>query len=217
MAKNKLKKYAEFSTFNNAHTAEQGERLKGSWNSGFFKNKKPITLELACGKGEYSVSMAKMFPERNFIGVDLKGDRMWRGAKDALENNLDNVAFLRARIENIMDYFAVSEISEIWITFADPHPSKRRSKKRLTYERFLKLYREILEPRGILHLKTDSRLLYDSTLEELASFPSEIITATTDLYKEGLNDPVLEIKTYYERMFLAQNSKINYLQWRFKL
>ena len=161
--------------------------------------------------------MAKMFPKRNFIGVDLKGYRMWRGAKDALENNLDNVAFLRARIENITDYFATSEISEIWITFADPHPSKRRSKKRLTYERFLKLYKEILEPNGILHLKTDSRLLYDSTLEELKTFPSEIITTTTDLYNEGLNDPVLEIKTYYERMFLAQNSKINYLQWRFKL
>lgn len=217
MAKNKLKKYAEFSTFSNAHTAEQGEKLNGSWNSEFFKNKKPITLELACGKGEYSVSMAKMFPDRNFIGVDLKGDRMWRGAKDALEKQLDNVAFLRARIENITDYFATSEISEIWITFADPHPSKRRSKKRLTYERFLKLYKEILEPSGILHLKTDSRLLFDSTLEELQTFPSEIITATTDLYNEGLNDPVLEIKTYYERMFLAQNSKINYLQWRFKL
>lgn len=217
MAKNKLKKYAEFSTFNNALTAEQGEKLKGSWNPEFFKNNNPITLELACGKGEYSVSMAKMFPKRNFIGVDLKGDRMWRGAKDALENNLDNVAFLRARIENITDYFATSEISEIWITFADPHPSKRRSKKRLTYERFLKLYKEILEPNGILHLKTDSRLLYDSTLEELKTFPSEIITTTTDLYNEGLNDPVLEIKTYYERMFLAQNSKINYLQWRFKL
>lgn len=215
MAKNKLRKFAEFEAFDNTFSADEGILNKGKWNKNYFKNNNPIVLELACGKGEYTVNLAKLFPEKNFIGIDRKGDRLWRGAKTAIEQNLSNVGFLRIRIEDLNEYFSEQEVSEIWITFPDPQPSQRREKKRLTYIRFLNLYKDILLKEGVMHLKTDNDLLYESSLEQLKDFGAEVIEQTSDLYKSDLVDDVLSIKTYYEKKYLAEDKNINYIKWSF--
>lgn len=215
MGKDKLRKFAEIGTFPNVHQLEDGMELKGQWAEKQFSNNKPIVIELACGKGEYTVNMAEHFPEKNFIGIDFKGNRIWRGAKTALEQNIPNVAFLRIQIENIMDYFAPGEVSEIWITFPDPQPQKSRIKKRLTNPVFLDKYQAITAQDAQIHLKTDSDLLYEYTLETLQELGIKADRSTADLYHSELIDPVLSIKTFYEKKYLEQNKNINYVQWRF--
>jgi tRNA (guanine-N7-)-methyltransferase len=192
-----------------------GKEFKGKWAKEFFKNEQPIILELACGKGEYTVNLAKLFPDKNFIGIDYKGNRIWRGAKTAIEEGIDNVGFLRIQIETILDHFEKDEVSEIWITFPDPQPQDSREKKRLTNPVFLERYKHILVPEGIMHLKTDNDGFYAYTIEqiELQSLPK--IKETTDLYHSDLVDDVLSIKTYYEKKYLAEDKNINYVQWKF--
>ncbi|WP_312138709.1 tRNA (guanosine(46)-N7)-methyltransferase TrmB [Sphingobacterium sp.] len=216
MGKDKLRKFAEVATFPNVVQLDAGKPFKGKWASDFFKNDKPLILELACGKGEYTVNLAKLFPEKNFIGIDYKGNRIWRGAKTAIEEGISNVGFLRIQIETILEYFAEAEISEIWITFPDPQPQESREKKRLTNPAFLERYKHILVPEGIMHLKTDNDGFYAYTVEqiELQNLPK--LKETTDLYHSDLVDEVLSIKTYYEKKYLAVDKNINYVQWKFK-
>ncbi|WP_093364470.1 tRNA (guanosine(46)-N7)-methyltransferase TrmB [Sphingobacterium wenxiniae] len=215
MGKDKLRKFAEVATFKNVVQLDEGKPFKGKWAKEFFKNDKPIILELACGKGEYTVNLAKLFPDKNFIGVDYKGNRIWRGAKTALEEGIENVGFLRIQIETILEYFAENEIDEVWITFPDPQPQESREKKRLTNPKFLERYKYILKADGVMHLKTDNDGFYAYTLEQIAllNLPKE--KETTDLYHSNLVDEVLAIKTYYERKYLADNKNINYVKWRF--
>ncbi len=213
MGKDKLRKFAEIATFPNVLQLDEGKAMKGQWRRQHFGNENDVVLELACGKGEYTVNLARMFPDRNFIGVDYKGNRLWRGAKTALEEGIKNVAFLRIQIENILDYFASDEVAEIWITFPDPQPAKRRIKKRLTHPIFLAKYQQIVRKGGLIHLKTDNDGLHAYTLETLTELGVEPTAQTTDLYRSALADEVLSIKTYYEQKYLAVDKNINYLKW----
>ena len=190
----------------------QGFPFIGKWNDEFFKNPGPITLELGCGKGEYTVALANANPDRNYIGVDIKGARMWSGAKEVEENGIENAGFLRAEIENIDKFFAPGEVDEIWITFPDPQMQKTR--KRLTSVRFLQMYGKFLKPGGVINLKTDSPFLYEYTkrLAELNNF--EILSITDDLYGSGKADPVSSIKTYYESQWLSRGKKIKLISMR---
>ena len=190
-------------------------RLKGRWAVEIFGNRHPLVLELGCGKGEYTVALARKYPEKNFIGVDIKGSRMWVGATDALQNNMANVAFLRTRIEFIRSCFAPGEVSEIWITFPDPQPQQSRENKRLTSLRFLLLYREIMLPEGIIHLKTDSQSLFEYTCEVVKSNNLRVLACTDDLYQSGCTDNILFVQTYYEKMFMAKGVSIKYLKFFF--
>lgn len=220
MGKNKLKKFADMSTFRCALQyprevlLSEGFPYIGKWHEEFFKNNGAITLELGCGKGEYTVALAKANPERNYIGVDIKGARMWSGAKEVEENEIPNAAFLRAEIENIDRFFAPGEVDEIWITFPDPQMQKTR--KRLTSVRFLQMYGKFLKPGGVINLKTDSPFLYEYTrrLAELNGF--EIVSITDDLYGSGMADPVSSIKTYYESQWLSRGKKIKLISMRVK-
>lgn len=214
MGKDKLRRFAEISTFHNVKQLEEGKVLKGKWNFLHFNNNNPVILELACGKGEYTVNLAKLFPDRNFIGIDYKGNRIWRGAKTAIEENIQNVAFLRIQIENLLDYFAEGEVSEIWITFPDPQPQDSREKKRLTFPKFLDKYKTILVEGGIVHLKTDNDQLHAYTLEKINELGLNLEIRTEDLYKSEFADEVLSIKTYYEKKYLAKEKNINYLKFR---
>ena len=217
MGKNKLKKFAEMETFENvfqypfAVIEREGFSLKGNWKKDFFKNDNPIVLELGCGKGEYAVGLARRFPDKNYIGVDIKGARMWTGAKAAVKEGISNVAFLRTNIELIDRFFEAGEVSEIWITFPDPQMKKVR--KRLTSTRFLELYRNILIANGIMHLKTDSPFLYTYTdaLVKLNELPVEVNTA--DLYNSNIVDDILEIKTFYEQQWLDRGLSIKYIKF----
>lgn len=210
--KRKLERFAEIATFNNAF--QKDCELKGKWNAEYFKNENNIVLELGCGRGEYSVALARMFPEKNFIGVDVKGNRIWRGAKTGLEENLTNLAYLRAQIELLPDYFAENEVSEIWITFPDPQPQISREKKRLTSPRFIENYRRIVKPNSIIHLKTDNEALYLYTLEILDQMKINPITKTNDLYSSDILSEILEIKTTYESKYLREGKKITYLSFK---
>jgi len=167
MGKDKLRKFAEVSTFANVVQLEDGKAYQGKWASEFFKNDNPVILELACGKGEYTVNLAKQFPNINFLGIDYKGNRIWRGAKTALEEGITNVGFLRIQIETILEHFAAGEIAEIWITFPDPQPQESREKKRLTNPTFLTKYKLLLVENGIMHLKTDNDGFYAYTIEQI--------------------------------------------------
>ena len=214
MGKNKLKKFAEMERFERVFqfpfaALAEGEKMRGQWGSVCFGNDNPIVLELGCGKGEYAVGLGERFPEKNYIGVDIKGARMWTGARQANERNLTNVAFLRTSIELIDKLFAPGEVSEIWITF--PDPQMKKVNKRLTSTRFLDNYRKILRPGGLIHLKTDSPFLYTYThaLVETNHLPVKI--DTDDLYHSGLATDILEIKTYYERQWLERGLTIKYL------
>jgi tRNA (guanine-N7-)-methyltransferase len=220
MPKNKLERFAELQTFPNCiympyqKAFDDCFELKGKWNAGHFGNKNPIVLELGCGKGEYTVGLARRYPQHNIIGVDIKGNRIWVGAKAALESKLNNAAFLRARIDFIDSAFANDEVSEIWITFPDPQPTRKGEKKRLTSPRFLERYRKILKPGGIVHLKTDSTLLYEYTLEIIHGHKLKLIDSTNDLYgghSSPAREEVKSIRTYYETGYLAKGMKINYL------
>lgn len=212
MGKDKLKRFAELETFSNVF--QLTDVNKGKWNSTFFMNDSPLVLELGCGRGEYTVNMAKAFPEKNFIGVDIKGARIWRGAKTGIEENIKNMAFLRVEIELINNYFDASEVDEIWITFPDPQPQISREKKRLTHDRFLDNYKQILKSNGIVHLKTDNDGLYEYTLERLAARGNKVIKHTNDLYKEEWLDEVLSIQTTYETKYRAVGKNINYIQFQ---
>ena len=216
MGKDKLRRFAEITTFENVIELEDGKILKGNWAEQHFKNKYPLILELGCGKGEYTVNLARLFPEINFIGIDYKGNRIWRGAKTAIEENIPNVAFLRIQIENLTDYFLENEISEIWITFPDPQPQISREKKRLTSPRFLNMYKLVLIEKGSIHLKTDSDLLHTYTGQKIEELGLKIHSQTDDLYNSSLADEVLSIKTYYEKKYLANDKNINYLKFSFE-
>ena len=192
-------------------------QYKGKWNADFFKNDKPIVLELGCGKGEYSVGLAQGFPEKNFIGIDIKGARFWRGAKTALEEGLDNVGFLRTQIELIDDAFAENEVSEIWITFPDPQIKYKRTKHRLTNTGFLQKYKKILKPQGVVNLKTDSEFMHGYTLGLLHGAGHEVIYANHHVYKnEGAPKEVTRIQTFYEKQYLEKEKPITYIKFRIK-
>lgn len=215
MGKDKLRRFAEVETFSNVLQLDAGKPFKGRWAAEFFKNDNPVVLELACGKGEYTVNLARMFPNKNFIGIDYKGNRIWRGAKTALEDGVPNVAFLRIQIENLLDYFAPGEIDEIWITFPDPQPQLSREKKRLTSPRFLDKYLIILKPGGCVNLKTDNDGLHAYTAEKIDELKLNLHVKTEDLYNSAYADEVLSIKTYYEKKYLKDNKNINYLKFSF--
>lgn len=215
--KNKLQQFADMEEFNHVFHApwniiKDGDfKMKSKWNS-FFNNKKPITVEFGCGKGEYTVGMAQQDSNNNYIGVDIKGARMWRGATISEKEKLKNVAFLRTRIDFTEKVFEKNEISEIWITFPDPQRKKRR--KRLTNLEFMKKYQQILKPNAIIHLKTDSRIMYYYTLEFAKANNFEILINTDDLYASEYVNEKLEIKTFYEKIFLNEGKKINYLKFK---
>lgn len=216
-AKNKLKRFAENLTFPNVFQPTYTEvstgsiPLKSNWNRDFFNNNNPIVLELGCGKGEYTVNLARRYPDRNFIGIDIKGARFWRGAKTAIEENLKNVAFVRTHIEFIESIFGKDEVSEIWITFPDPQLKERRAKKRLTAPGFLNRYKNLLKPDGIVNLKTDSAELHQYTQEVLETNNHPFIKATADLYNSEFLNEELQIKTAYETVFLREGKKITYI------
>ena len=209
--KGKLKKFAEVTAFSNCY--ERAAELKGKWATHVFKNNNPITLELACGKGEYTLGLAKRFPDRNFIGVDIKGNRIWKGAKYALENNMHNVAFHRIMIGNIEDYFALGEIDEFWITFPDPQHAKKR--KRLTNPMFLQRYRNISNPHPIMNLKSDSTRFYEYTLEVIAEQNLEVFENSDDIYQwDAIPEYLANIQTFYEKIWLEDGKKIKYLKYK---
>lgn len=190
--------------------------IKGNWNNIQFKNDNPITIELACGRGEYSVGMAELFPDRNFVGIDVKGDRIWKGSTWAVERKLENVAFLRAQIHTLENFFDENEVSEIWLTFPDPRPKKRDVKRRLSNNRFFDLYKKVLKPDGIFRLKTDNTDLFYFTLEELQQRNDiKELISTFDVYTSEYRDEVLGIKTRYEEMFAKKGETIKYLRFRF--
>jgi len=215
LGKDKLRRFAEVETFSNVLQLDAGKPFKGQWSTGFFKNSNPLVLELACGKGEYSVNLARLFPDKNFIGIDYKGNRIWRGAKTALEDGVNNVGFLRIQIENLTDYFAPGEVDEIWITFPDPQPQVSREKKRLTSPRFLEKYKPILNPGGYINLKTDNDGLHAYTAEKIAEAGMTLHVKTEDLYHSEFVDEVLSVKTYYEKKYLRHDKNINYLKFSF--
>ena len=186
--------------------------MPGRWKD-FFKNENPITLELACGKGEYTVSLASLHPERNIIGVDLKGNRIYSGALECLQQNLSNAAFLRTQIDKIDTYFLPGEVSEIWITFPDPQPNKPKTKKRLTSPAFLERYQKIIKPKGLIHLKTDNAGLFEYTVEVLKERNHSVLFITRDLHDSNITDDILSIRTYYENIYLKKEVPICYLNF----
>jgi tRNA (guanine-N7-)-methyltransferase len=237
VGKNKLARWNELGTFTNVIQPPIGEVLvtwdatgegllplgdvavkdhpiKGNWNRDIFGNHNPIVLELGCGRGEYTVGLATRFPGKNFTGIDIKGARMWRGAKTSNEQKLTNAAFLRTRIEFISSFFSEDEVDEIWITFPDPHQGARNANKRLTSPWYLKSYSRIMKDKGIIHLKTDNTELYNYTSKEVTSMGLEVACSTDDLYSGNLSADILSIRTHYEKIFLATGQKIKYLSFR---
>jgi len=210
MGQKKLKRFAEIKTFGNV--LEYPENMKGNWKH-FFKSDYPITLELACGRGEYVVGLSRLYPQRNFIGVDIKGNRIWLGAKTALTENLTNAAFLRTQVEKITDYFDEGEVEELWLTFPDPQLRGSRAKKRLTHPRFLRLYQSILSGDKIVNLKTDSPDLYDFTLQVIDLFKLDVLQKNDDIYSEAGIKEELKIQTHYEKLDIAQSNRIHYLKF----
>jgi len=194
------------------HPDQADHELKGKWNTNFFKNSHPLTLELGCGKGEYAVSQAKFLPQKNFIGVDIKGSRMWKGAKMAIEQGVDNVGFLRTSIEIIDKFFADGEVQEIWITF--PDPQMKSTRRRLTATNFMEKYRKFLAPGGIIHLKTDSSFQYQYTLEMVKANSFDIVANTENLYHSELLNDVLSIQTFYEKQWRERGINIKYLAFK---
>ena len=218
MAKNKLKKFAELESFSHVIQPSLEElntqfKFKGKWNKYLFKNDGPIVLELGCGKGEYSVALAQEYPEKNFIGVDIKGARLWSGAKEAKEKDIENVAFLRTRIDLICRCFEKNEVDEIWITFPDPQIKRKRARKRLTHPKFLRMYDVILKSNSKIHLKTDSQFLHGFTLGVICAENHHLDDATSDLYNSLVKRKDLNIKTFYESIFLKKGMPITYLRF----
>lgn len=211
MAQKKLQRFADIKTFKNV--LEYPENMQGKWSS-FFENENPIVLELACGRGEYTVGLSTLYPTKNIIGVDVKGNRMYIGAKKCLENNLTNAAFLRTQIELIPNYFAAGEVDEIWITFPDPQLRTSKAKKRLTHPRFLRLYAQLLKQGGCVHLKTDSPKLFLFTKRVIELFDLFLVETVDDIYANKDINPSLTIKTHYESLDIAQSKRIHYLQFK---
>jgi tRNA (guanine-N7-)-methyltransferase len=220
MGKDKLRRFGLMKTFSNVFEAEVGKEfeMKGKWREQYFKNDNPIVLELGCGKGEYAFGLGEFYPDKNFIGVDIKGARMFIGAKDALDKKMSNVAFLRTRIDYITEFFAENEVDEIWLTFSDPQPKKPR--KGLSSPLFINRYRQFLKPGGIVHMKTDSDILFEYTEEQIKEQNYECLELTWDLYGELPEniDPktreIFHIKTHYEKLFTAKGSVIKYCKFR---
>lgn len=223
MGHRKLKKFAEVEGFSNVFQThlfpEDGKifPLKGKWKADYFKNNNPITLELGCGRGEYTVELARRFPERNFIGMDIKGARLWKGAKAAIQENLKNVAFVRNRIDFIETYFAPGEINEIWLPFPDPYPGK--AQKRLVSPEFIGRYRKIAQDGTVVHLKTDNHALYEYAMEQVNEHHYTLLSFSVDVYADGLKlgaervALLTEIQTYYEKLFLSSGLKIHYAEF----
>jgi tRNA (guanine-N7-)-methyltransferase len=220
MGKNKLEKFAENATFPNFFQPSQADmlendfELKGKWGSHFFKNDNPIVLELACGRGEYTVGLAEKYPDKNFIGIDRKGARMWKGCKESVQNQLLNVAFLRTQIGLIKHFFAQNEVDEIWITFPDPQPVRSKTNKRLTSPLFLDFYRYLLKPNGLIHLKTDSDSFYEYTLEVIENLHYELLEKDADIYANTQINSDLNIQTYYETLWRKEGKTIKYIRFR---
>lgn len=208
MAQKKLKRFGEIKAFSNV--LEYPENMAGKWDA-FFKNTNPVILELACGKGEYTTGLAQLYPQKNFIGVDIKGNRIWAGAKFSIDNNLTNVAFLRTQIHKIDSYFTLHEVKEIWITFPDPQLRLSKAKKRLIHPRFLKLYQKILQPGGKIHLKTDSPELYNFTKTVIELYNLILITDIDDVHKDEKVSQELRIRTHYESLDIAGSKKVFYV------
>lgn len=220
-SKNKQRRFDENDTFDNVYQPTRDALvnnlfiLKGNWNRSVFKNNNPLVLELGCGKGEYSVALAKKYPNKNFIGIDIKGARFWRGAKTATDEKILNVAFLRTQIELIEHAFANNEVDEIWITFPDPQIKYKRTKHRMTNTDFLKKYKTILKPDGVVNLKTDSEFMHGYTLGLLHGEGHEVIYANHNIYKqEGSPEEVTSIQTFYESQYLEQNKPITYIRFK---
>lgn len=226
MGKDKLRKFAENKTFDHVIEPDvksfinNDHELKGVWSDAFFGNDNPIVLELGCGKGEYTVGLARRFPGINFIGVDIKGARIWRGAKTSKEENLPNVAFLRTKVEFIDRYFGENEVSEIWLTFSDPQPKDDKGSKRLTSPNFLRRYRKFMVPGGIVNVKTDSRLLYDYTIKVVKSENLGLVANDDDIYNGFLENQteemrdILSIRTFYERKWLEDGIPIKFIKFK---
>lgn len=208
MGHKKLQRFAEIGTFPNV--LQYPTDMPGRWHQ-HFQNPNPITLELACGKGEYAIGLGQLYPDRNFIGVDQKGNRIWSGAKKALAMGLPNVAFLRAQIDGLLNFFGPAEVAEIWITFPDPQLRLSKDKKRLTHPKFLRLYQQLLQPGGKIHLKTDSPQLYEFTKNVIARYGCLLLQDTDDLYAEAQRTPELLLKTYYESLDIAGSNRVHYL------
>ncbi|MCL9806071.1 tRNA (guanosine(46)-N7)-methyltransferase TrmB [Flavobacterium amniphilum] len=222
-SKNKLKRFKENETFTNVFQPTREEvvsnsfALKGKWNADFFKNDNPIVLELGCGKGEYTIGLAESNPNINFVGIDVKGARFWRGAKTSVESGMAHVAFVRTQIELIDYVFAENEISEIWITFPDPQIKYKRTKHRMTNSEFLQLYKKILKPDGVMNLKTDSEFMHGYTLGLLHGEGHEVLYANHNVYKnEGAPEAVTSIQTFYEKQYLEINKAITYIRFKIK-
>jgi tRNA (guanine-N7-)-methyltransferase len=222
-SKNKLRRFKENETFSNVFQPSRDElvnsnfNLKGNWRSEVFKNDNPLVLELGCGKGEYSVALAQKYPNKNFIGIDIKGARFWRGAKTAIEEDIPNVVFLRTQIELIDHAFANSEVDEIWITFPDPQIKYKRTKHRMTNATFLQRYKAILKTEGVVNLKTDSEFMHGYTLGLLHGEGHEVLYANHNVYKqEGSPEEVTSIQTFYESQYLEQNKPITYIRFKIK-
>jgi tRNA (guanine-N7-)-methyltransferase len=222
LAKRKLQRFAENETFSHFfqpgwEELSAGFSLRGNWNAGFFGNDNPVIIEMGCGKGEYTVDLSHKYPERNFIGIDKKGARMWRGAKTVSEENRTNVAFVRIRAENICQVFSPGEVDEIWITFPEPQPNSPRHSKRFTSPEFIERYRKLLKPGGVIHLKTDNDMFYRYTLDVIREEGHELLYENTDLYANPA-DPevkdVIDVQTHYEKIWLAQGLTIKYLKFK---
>jgi len=210
MGQKKLIRFEAIKSFSNV--LQYPVDMQGKW-ANFFGNSNPLTLELACGKGEYAVGLARMFPQRNFIGIDLKGNRIYIGAKKSLEEELKNVAFLRSQIDKLANYFEKAEVSEIWITFPDPQLRKSKAKKRLTHPKFLRLYQQIMVPGGTIHLKTDSPDLYEFTLMVIEMYGLTLLESSDHVYEEASIKDELKIKTHYESLDIAQSNKVHYIRF----
>ena len=211
MGQKKLIRFTEIKSFSNVLEYPVG--MNGKWNE-FFHNNHSITLELACGKGEYAVGLGRLYADRNFLGIDIKGNRIWRGAKTAIDEGLTNVAFLRSHIDKITDYFNADEVAEIWITFPDPQLRLSRAKKRLTHPKYLRLYQQILKADGLVNLKTDSPDLYQFTKTVIELYGLELINDSDNVYASSEIHPDLKIQTHYEKLDIAQSNKIHYLQFK---
>jgi tRNA (guanine-N7-)-methyltransferase len=224
MAKNKLRRFQEMKNWSNCFEPPfdietlQNFPLKGKWRSDYFKNENPIVLELGCGKGEYSIGLSQHFPNKNFIGVDIKGARIWVGAKEAIEKNISNVAFLRTKIDFIHNFFVENEVDEIWLTFSDPQPVKPN--KRLTSKYFIDKYKSLMKTGGLVHLKTDSDVLFESTLNQVKEHKYDLVESTWDLYSkmdqnlDQTTKDIFHIKTHYEKLFTSRGSVIKYCKFK---
>jgi len=221
VAKKKLIHFAENVHFDHLfqqsyHELMAGFPLKGKWKSKYFLNDHPLIIELGCGKGEYTVHLAVANPDRNFIGIDIKGARLWKGCKMVEELQIKNAAFIRSKIELLEHFFAQGEVDEIWLTFPDPHESNRRARKRLTFPRFLEKYRQVLSKTGFIHLKTDSESLHRYTLKVIREEGHELIFSSEDIYNDAQNHDATAIQTFYEEKFRSEGVPIKYIEFRLK-